>query len=82
VGFVALVLALGLPALAQGGYSLPRSVMGSSGTAFLGTGSYQLSGTLGQPVAAPVGAGLRSGFWGGAGVSRYRIYLPIVVDGF
>ena len=70
------------PVLAQPNYKLPRAVMSSGGDASSGSGSYRLSGTLGQPVAGPVGAasgaGLSSGFWEGR-PGKYNIYLPLVL---
>jgi len=83
-GLLLLALAATLPVLAQGGYQLRRSVMGAGGQAFLGSGSYRLSGTLGQPVAgltiAPSGTGVCSGFWWCGG--RYKTYLPLAMRNY
>jgi hypothetical protein len=50
------------------------------------TGSYSLTGTIGQPDAGFLTGGsysLSGGFWGGgAFAEEYRIYLPLVVRGF
>jgi hypothetical protein len=45
-------------------------------------GSITVEGTLGQPVAGFVSQSpleLCSGYWCGAGVSSYQVYLPLVL---
>ncbi len=73
------------PALAQASYKLPRTALSSGGITSSGSGSYRLSGALGQPVAGPVnatsGAGLNSGFWGGR-PGGYNIYLPLALRNY
>jgi hypothetical protein len=45
-------------------------------------GSYNLSGTIGQPDAGVMTGGsyrLEGGFWGGAGAAGQKLYLPLVM---
>ena len=47
-------------------------------------GGYTLEGTVGQPDAATWSGGgytLAGGFWGGLAV-EYRVYLPLVMNGY
>ncbi len=85
IGLALLLLIPILVVAAQSGYTLQRWVIGSGGSTALSSGSYRLSGTLGQPIAGGVqagtGEGLNSGFWYGGTIS-YRIYLPAVLRAY
>lgn len=65
-----------------GGYDLTWNTIDNGG----GTsshGGYTLDGTIGQLEAgAPISSGgytLTGGFWAGASIAQYRLYLPIVL---
>ena len=79
-----LSLGLGRPALAQSGagYDLTWSTVDGGGEMFSTGGGYSLGGTIGQPDAGLLVGGsysLGGGFWGGAQVVGYTVYLPMVV---
>jgi hypothetical protein len=79
-----LTLLLGTPLLAQtgGGYDLTWSTVDSGGYTFSRGGGYTLGGTVGQPDAGALSGGgftLSGGFWSGAAVIAYEVYLPLVV---
>jgi hypothetical protein len=68
-------------ALASGSYSINWWVIGGGG-GHAEAGNYSLDATIGQPVTGGMSGGpytLASGFWGGAAVVEYEIYLPIVL---
>jgi len=72
------------PAAAQSGsgYEITWWTVDGGGTTPLGSGAYDLGATAGQPDAQAVAAGgyaLSGGFWTGA--TRYRIYLPLLLQG-
>ena len=52
------------------------------GSAIFSTGSgYSLNGTVGQPEVGTLSGGgytLNAGFWGGASIASYTVYLPLV----
>lgn len=78
-----IVLANAVPAMAQSGgrYDLTWSTVDSGGETFSAGGSYSLGGTVGQPDAGLLTGGdymLAGGFWGGAAVAVYEVYLPLV----
>ena len=67
-------------ALAQGGYSMTRSVIAGGG-GVSGGGSYDLEGTIGQPATGVSSQGeyhVASGFWGLVH-SFFDVYLPLVL---
>jgi hypothetical protein len=81
---VVLLLSVGLVGLAQGGYELSWWTVDGGGYTFSSGGGYELGGTAGQPdagVLAGEGFTLGGGFWRGGAVvlTRYRVYLPLVV---
>lgn len=67
---------------AQGNYEISWWTVDGSGSAIAG-GSYELSGTAGQPDAGALSSSsytLESGFWRGAPViAPYQMYLPLAV---
>ncbi len=71
-------------AVAATGYNLSWWTVDGGGGALSGSG-YHLSGTIGQPEAAPVmsatGYRLAGGFWGGAltGALQREMYLPLLM---
>jgi len=88
-----LLFLIAVPVLAQsgGGYQVARSgydlswwtVDGGGGTFSTG-GAYSLGGTAGQPDAgwrAGGGYTLAGGFWRGGTLAKYKVYLPLVVQG-
>jgi hypothetical protein len=73
-------------ALAQtsASYDLTWNVIAGGGGPITG-GGYAINSTIGQPVvgvAKDTGYELCSGFWCGAAVVEYRIYLPIVLKNY
>jgi hypothetical protein len=73
-------------ALAQtsASYDLTWNVIAGGGGPISG-GGYAINSTIGQPVvgvAKEAGYELCSGFWCGAAVVEYRIYLPIVLKNY
>jgi hypothetical protein len=71
-------------ALASGSYSINWWVIGGGG-GDAEAGNYSLDFTIGQPVvgvATDTGYELCSGFWCGAAVVEYRIYLPVVLKNY
>ena len=53
----------------------------AGGSRQMQSASYVMMGTVGQPLARPMGSSrhsLGSSFWSGA-AAEYRVYLPIVV---
>ena len=77
---LALILVAAGVALANGGLSRPREVVGG-GASDSTAGDVTLRATLGQPVVGPVSGGgvtLGQGFWRGAPWG-YKIYLPLVI---
>ena len=79
--FVLLLLAVLAPvALAQGDYTITRSVIAGGGGASAAA-PYELQGTIGQPVTGAGAQGdydLSSGFWGWL-ESLFDVHLPLVV---
>jgi hypothetical protein len=81
-----LVALLGLVSAAQaqqgGPYDLTWWTVDGGGGLVQG-GGYTLTGTAGQPEPAPAltggGLTLTGGFWPGAAVGRYGLYLPLVL---
>ncbi|HSD82912.1 MAG TPA: hypothetical protein VLG46_03590 [Anaerolineae bacterium] len=72
------------PAQPQATYELVKGAIGPGGKG--STGPYDLSSSIGQPVAGEVSAGsytLGTGFWGGGIIvpanGIYNIYLPLVL---
>jgi hypothetical protein len=68
------------PATPQNGYDLSWYTIDGGG-AFSTGGSYSLSGSIGQPDAGSLSGGsytLVGGFWGGAPIANYNVYLPLV----
>jgi len=66
--------------LAQGDYSISRSVIAGGG-GFSSGGVYDVQGTIGQPVAGATSGGeydLSAGFWGWL-ESFFGVYLPLVL---
>ena len=63
-----------------GGYDLTWSTIDAGGGSSAG-GSYQLTGTLGQPDAGTTLSGgsysLSGGFWSGASSLGSKVYLPL-----
>jgi hypothetical protein len=79
-----LTLVLTSLALASGSYSINWYVIGGGGGPISG-GGYAINSTIGQPVvgvAKGQGYELGSGFWPGAAVVEYEIYLPIVLKNY
>jgi len=87
---IALVLLIGItaanaqrendPATPQSGYDLSWYTIDGGG-AFSTGGSYSLGGSIGQPDAGSLSGGsyqLNGGFWGGAPIANYTVYLPLV----
>jgi hypothetical protein len=69
------------PAAPQSGYSIDWYTIDGGGGSSTG-GSYSLGGSIGQPDAGSLSGGsyqLNGGFWGGASIANYTIYLPLVV---
>jgi hypothetical protein len=82
-GLLALALASGALAQSGGGYDLSWWTVDGGGGSSSG-GGYTLDGTIGQPDAATWSGGgytLAGGFWGGLAV-EYRVYLPLVMNGY
>jgi hypothetical protein len=88
-GLVVLGLVISLavplePLLAQsgGGFDLEWSTVDGGGGQLAG-GGLRLVGTAGQPDAAVTLKGgdyaLNGGFWSGPGVTKYEVYLPVVI---
>ena len=88
---VALVLLIGIstanaqrandPATPQSGYELSWYTIDGGGATFSTGGGYQLGGTIGQAGAGALSGGtytLNGGFWGGAAIANYNVYLPLV----
>jgi hypothetical protein len=75
---LALLMAAGGVALANGDLEIPRWVI-SSGATEAASGDISLNATLGQPIIGEVSNGevtLGQGYWyGGDG---YRVYLPLI----
>ena len=68
------------PSAPQNGYSIDWYTIDGGGGSSTG-GSYSLGGSIGQPDAGSLSGGsytLNGGFWGGAGIASYSIYLPLV----
>jgi len=66
--------------LAEGDYAIQRAVIAGGG-GFSSGGSYDVQGTVGQPLTAVSSAGeydLGSGFWGWL-ESFFDVYLPLVL---
>ncbi len=66
----------------QSGYDLSWYTIDGGGATFSTGGSYSLGGTIGQADAGVLSGGtyqLNGGFWGGASIANYTIYLPLVV---
>ena len=81
--FISIVLALLIISIATAqsgsGYDLSWSTIDGGGGSSSG-GSYSLVGSIGQPDAGTLSGGsyqLSGGFWGGASIARYSIYLPL-----
>jgi hypothetical protein len=63
------------------GYDLSWYTIAGGATVSAG-GSYSLDGSIGQPDAGVLSGGtyqLNGGFWGGASIAKYNIYLPLVM---
>ena len=88
---IALVLLIGIttangqrandPATPQSGYELSWYTIDGGGATFSTGGSYSLGGTIGQADAGVLSGGsyqLNGGFWGGAAIANYNVYLPLV----
>ena len=70
------------PAALQSGYELSWYTIDGGGTTFSTGGLYSLGGTIGQADAGVLSGGsyqLNGGFWGGAAIANYTIYLPLVL---
>jgi len=69
-------------AQAGGPYNLTWHTVDNGGGKLAG-GNYVLLGTAGQPDAgaAPTGGNYRlvGGFWPGAGMAQYKLYLPLII---
>lgn len=66
---------------AQSGYDLSWYTIDGGGATFSTDGSYSLGGSIGQPDAGSMSGGsytLNGGFWGGASIANYTVYLPLV----
>jgi len=66
--------------LARGSYAMGRSAIAGGG-GFSSGGSYDVQGTVGQPLTTVSSAGeylLASGFWGRP-ESFFDVYLPLVL---
>lgn len=78
--FLAGALTLGATVLAQDSSTVDQWVIAGGGSiSYSEGGSVALNDTLGQPLAAPAGAGaihLEMGYWHTA---EYEIYLPLVL---
>jgi hypothetical protein len=77
---LALLALLTTVVMAQGDYAHTRPVMAGGGGVSAG-GSYDLQGTVGQPVIGVSAGGdydLSSGFWGWL-KSFFDVYLPLVL---
>ena len=88
IGLLLIVLALltvaTVTAYAQigNGYNLTWWTIDSGGSQNIGSGSYALSATIGQPDAGKASGGnyeLVGGFWSGAPPLGYKNYLPTIV---
>jgi hypothetical protein len=76
---LAMVLLLASVALAAAGYDLAWWTVDGGGTARLESGSYSLSGTVGQPDAGELSADeyvLNGGFW--FSLQEQYTYLPLI----
>ena len=63
------------------GYDLSWYTIDGGGATSSTGGSYSLGGTIGQPDAGVLSGGtytLNGGFWGGASIAHYNIYLTMV----
>jgi len=81
-----LMLLAAVPTLAQsgGGYDLTWSTVDGGGGTFSTGEGYSLGGTAGQPDAGVLAGGgytLAGGFWRGGALAKYKVYLPLVVQG-
>ena len=78
---LALLVVVGVAlAAVTAGYNLDWWTSDGGGGTSSG-GSYNLSGTIGQPDAGVMTGGsyrLEGGFWGGAGAAGQKLYLPLV----
>jgi len=75
---------VGAQAGASPGYDLSWWTVDGGGATFNANGGYSLGGTIGQTDAGALAGGnytLAGGFWGGA-VTRYDIFLPLVLRNF
>jgi hypothetical protein len=62
------------------GYDLSWSTIDGGGGSSSGSG-YSLDGVIGQPDAGSLSGGsyqLNGGFWSGASIANYTVYLPLV----
>jgi hypothetical protein len=69
------------PPAPQSGYDLSWYTIDGGGATFSSGGSYSLGGSIGQPDAGSLSGGsyqLNGGFWGGASIANYNVYLPLV----
>ena len=63
------------------GYDLSWYTMDGGGATLSTGGSYSLGGSVGQADAGSLSGGaytLSGGFWAGAAIAHYSIYLPLV----
>lgn len=68
-------------AQSDNGYNLSWSTIDNGGSTWSESGSYTLSGTIGQIDAGVLSGGaytLTGGFWSGAAI-RYSLHLPLVL---
>jgi len=78
-----LLLAVGLPALAQVSVNHDLSwhvIAGGGGQT--GDAGHVLWSTIGQPLVGPMTSGghiLYGGFWPGSAPTKYPVYLPLVM---
>ncbi len=70
------------PSALHSGYDLAWYTIAGGGATVSTGGSYSLGGSIGQPDAGTLSGGsytLKSGFWSGASIANYNIYLPLVM---
>jgi hypothetical protein len=70
------------PAVQQAAYTIDWYTIDGGGALNGNGGSYSLSGAIGQPDAGASGGGsytLVGGFWGGAVIASYSVYLPLIL---
>lgn len=84
---VVALIAPGVQAQVGSGYDLTWATVDGGGGAASHAGSgYVVMGTIGQPEPGPILTGgdylLVGGFWSGGSITRFEVYLPLVLRNF